>query len=96
MADRAHRARQRDLAEIDRLVRQRDADQRGDQRRRRREIGGRLADAQAAGDVEINVVLPSFSPPCASSTASTMASRLESQPTTARRGVPSVVGATSA
>ena len=40
--------------------------------------------------------MPSRRPPWASSTASTIESRLGSQPTTARRGVPSEVGATSA
>src|SRR5499426_1893171 len=40
--------------------------------------------------------VPSLTPQCASSTARTMDSRFWSQPTTARRGVPSEVGATRA
>ncbi len=70
--------------------------ERGDERRRGGEIGGRLADSQAARDIEIDIVLAEPQPACASSTAMTMARRVGSQPTTARRGVPSVVGATSA
>ena len=53
---RPHRAGQRHLAEIDRIGRQRRVGERGHQRRGGGEIGGRLLDAQAAGDVEIDVV----------------------------------------
>ncbi len=57
MADRPDGARQADLAEIDHVGGQRRGEARGDQRRGDREVGGRLADAQAAGDVEIDVAV---------------------------------------
>ena len=38
------------------------ADQRGHERRRRREVGGRLGDPQAAGDIEIDVELAELQP----------------------------------
>ncbi len=53
---RPDRAGQRDLAEIDRIGGQRRVGKRGDERGGGGEIGGRLVDAQAAGDVEIDVV----------------------------------------
>ena len=90
MADGAHLAGQADLAE--------DTPHRaapggrvsgGDERRRHRQVGRRLADPQAAGDVQIDIAAANPSPQRASSTASSMASRPPSQPTTARRGVPS-------
>ena len=58
-----------------------------------REIGGGLGDAQAAGDVEVDVA--SRRSRCrsgTSSTASIIASRPPSQPTTVRRAVPSADG----
>ena len=88
MGDRADRARERDLAEVDRVIGQNRPGERGDERRRRGEVGRGLGDPQAARDVEIDVVLAGLRPACDSSTASTMARRFGSQPTTARRAVP--------
>src|SRR5215472_11043903 len=56
MADRAHPARQADLTEHDRVGREGRLGQGRDERRRYRQIGGRLDDAQPAGDIEVDVV----------------------------------------
>ena len=62
------------------------ARERRNERRRGREIGRRLADLQAAGDVQIDIVTARLPRPArASSTARIIASRPLSQPTTARR-----------
>ena len=53
---RPDRARQRHLAEIDRVGRQRRIGQRRDERGGGGEIGGRFDDPQAARDIEIDVV----------------------------------------
>ena len=52
----AHAARERDFAEIDRVRGQGRVDERGDQRRGDGEVGRRLADFEAARDVEVDVV----------------------------------------
>src|SRR5690606_24454307 len=57
MCNRPHGARQADFAEIDAIGGKGKAGKRGNKCRRDRQVGGRLADAVAAGDVEINVVL---------------------------------------
>ncbi len=62
VSDRADGAGKRDLAEIDRVVRQGRAGERGNQRRRHREIGGGLTDFEAPGDVEIDVELAELQP----------------------------------
>jgi hypothetical protein len=70
-----------------RLGRHRPLGERRDQSRRDREVGGRIAHPVAAGDVEIDFGGREAEPQRASSTARIIASRPESQPTTARRGV---------
>src|SRR5438132_522634 len=56
MGDRAHPAGQPDLPENDRVGGHWRLGQRRDQGRRDGQIGGRLDDSQAAGDIEINIV----------------------------------------
>jgi hypothetical protein len=65
-----------DFAEIDAIGRQGNPGEGRHQGRGHREVGGRLDDPVAAGDVEIDVVLPKRTPQCASSTASTIDRRL--------------------
>ena len=57
MRDGANRAGKADLAEEDAMRRQALPGERRDKRRGGGEIGGRLVDAQAARDIEIDVVL---------------------------------------
>ncbi len=57
ISDRPYGTRQADFAEIDAIGGKGKAGQRRNQGRRDREIGRRFADAVAAGDVEIDVVL---------------------------------------
>jgi hypothetical protein len=56
MRHRPQPAGQADLAEDDRVGRHRHLGQRGDEGRGDGEVGGGLDDAQAAGDVEVDVV----------------------------------------
>ena len=97
MRNRPDGARKADFAEIDAIGGKGKTGERRNQRRGDREIGRRLGDAVAAGDVEIDVVRAEAArrnAPRARRAPST--SRAASQPTTARRGVPSGEGATSA
>ena len=97
MRHRPDRARKADFAEIDAIGGKGKTGEGRNQCRRDRQIGGRLGDAVAAGDVEIDVVLcrsARRNAPRAPRAPSTAARA--SQPTTARRGVPSDEGATSA
>ena len=57
MRDRADRTGEADLAEKHAMRRQALPGERGDERRRGGEIGGGFGDAQAARDIEIDVVL---------------------------------------
>ena len=66
--------------------------ERGDDRRRHREIGRRLADAQAARDIEIDVVGADADAAARLQHGQHHRQPVESQPTTARRGVPSAEG----
>ena len=75
---------------------QRCTGERGNQRGSGGEVGGRLGDAQAAGDVEVDVVLPSRGRHGPPAPPAPWRAGSGSQPTTARRGVPSEDGATSA
>ena len=56
LADGPDLSTQADLAENHRAGGRRTGQPRGDQRRRHRQIGRRLADSQAAGDVQIDIV----------------------------------------
>ena len=97
LRDLADFAGQADLAEIDRAGAGRLIACGGGERGRDREVGRRFAHAQAAGDVQVDVGRRSAAAPArVSSTASSIASRPESQPMTDRRGEPPGLGASRA
>ena len=62
VSDRANSAGEANLAEEDAMRRQALPGERGDKRRRGGEVGGGFGDAQAAGDIEIDIVLASSVP----------------------------------
>ena len=92
LRDHAHLAREPDLAEHRHVFRHRPVGEGADQRQGDREVGRRLADPQAAGDVEIDLVAGERQPAAGLQHRQQHGEAAASQPTTARRGVASGEG----